>query len=93
MEKTYYLPEGTVLQGKYYIQAAIGEGGFGITYRAFDGVLKRQVAIKEYYPAVLVNRNCTYQLRSGIRIRKGDSRDKISIAGAGCRNTGRSSRK
>ena len=62
MEKTYYLPEGTVLQGKYYIQAAIGEGGFGITYRAFDGVLKRQVAIKEYYPAVLVNRNCTYQL-------------------------------
>lgn len=62
MEKTYYLPEGTVLQGKYYIQAVIGEGGFGITYRAFDGVLKRQVAVKEYYPSVLVSRNCTYQL-------------------------------
>lgn len=62
MKKIYYLPEGTILQGKYCIQDVIGEGGFGITYRAFDGVLKRQVAIKEYYPSVLVSRNCSYHL-------------------------------
>lgn len=62
MKKIYYLPEGTLLQGKYYIQDVIGEGGFGITYKAFDGVLKRQVAIKEYYPSVLVSRNCSYHL-------------------------------
>jgi len=36
--------------GKYEIVAILGQGGFGITYRAIDVQLDRQVAIKEYLP-------------------------------------------
>jgi len=32
--------------GRYVIQNVIGRGGFGVVYRAFDGMLRRQVAIK-----------------------------------------------
>ncbi|HEX2886235.1 serine/threonine-protein kinase, partial [Vineibacter terrae] len=37
--------------GKYEIVEMLGQGGFGITYRARDGQLRRDVAIKEYLPA------------------------------------------
>jgi serine/threonine protein kinase len=43
------LPLGTQL-GDYRLDAIIGHGGFGITYRAFDGQLAKVVAIKEYLP-------------------------------------------
>ncbi len=43
------LPLGTEL-GDYRIDAVIGHGGFGITYRAFDGQLAKTVAVKEYLP-------------------------------------------
>jgi len=36
--------------GKYEIIALLGQGGFGITYRAIDTQLDREVAIKEYLP-------------------------------------------
>ena len=34
----------------YEIKSILGQGGFGITYLAFDTNLKKQVAIKEYLP-------------------------------------------
>jgi hypothetical protein len=42
--------------GRYEIEATLGQGGFGITYRARDTQLDRLVAIKEYLPAGLAIR-------------------------------------
>ena len=37
------LPAGTVLAGRYYLGRLLGEGGFGITYKAWD--LKTSVRV------------------------------------------------
>jgi serine/threonine protein kinase/peptidoglycan hydrolase-like protein with peptidoglycan-binding domain len=42
--------------GRYEIQSTLGQGGFGITYRARDEQLHREVAIKEYLPSALAIR-------------------------------------
>ena len=42
--------------GRYEIVAILGQGGFGITYRARDAQLNREVAIKEYLPSALAVR-------------------------------------
>ncbi len=42
--------------GRYEIVATLGQGGFGITYRARDSQLDREVAIKEYLPPALAIR-------------------------------------
>lgn len=49
------LPAGARL-GEFEIAGVIGEGGFGIVYRALDHSLKREVALKEYMPAALASR-------------------------------------
>jgi tRNA A-37 threonylcarbamoyl transferase component Bud32 len=49
------LPEGTQL-GEFSVTGVIGEGGFGIVYRAHDRALQRTVAVKEYMPSALAAR-------------------------------------
>lgn len=51
---------------EFEIQEAIGGGGFGIVYRAWDHQLERTIAIKEFMPSTLAVRgdNMTLVLRS-----------------------------
>ena len=49
------LPAGTALRG-YELISILGQGAFGITYRARDLQLHREVAVKEYLPTSLALR-------------------------------------
>lgn len=59
---SHHLLPGTILDKRYLIGGAIGEGGFGITYIGRDINLDIVVAIKEYYPNGNANRNNTISL-------------------------------
>ena len=76
-EKTLEL--GTMLKSRYKIGTVIGDGGFGITYRAVDMNTGKGVAVKEFYPrevvarssmdhttVKLVNRDNTAQFQKGL---------------------------
>ena len=51
----YALAPGTEIDG-YRIDSVLGTGGFGITYRATEVMLGRDVAIKEYLPTGFATR-------------------------------------
>lgn len=53
----HHLARRTTLKKRYLIDKAIGEGGFGITYLAWDIVTQKRVAVKEYYPSGYVSRD------------------------------------
>ncbi|MBO7253142.1 MAG: serine/threonine protein kinase, partial [Oscillospiraceae bacterium] len=53
----HVLPEGVLLAGQYLVGRVLGQGGFGITYYGYDQLLDMPVAIKEFYPDGVVNRN------------------------------------
>ncbi len=51
-----YLPNRTILNNRYEVEAVLGHGGFGITYAAYDQSFGARVAIKEYLPRHLATR-------------------------------------
>lgn len=55
-EQRHYLPMETILKGRYLLGSVLGEGGFGITYSAYDLQNERRVAIKELFIAGVVSR-------------------------------------
>ena len=55
-KEPYYLKPGTILTKRFIIGQAVGAGGFGITYKAWDTNLNKVVAIKEYFPSSVVTR-------------------------------------
>lgn len=64
MENRNALEPGFMLQ-QYRIDRVIGQGGFGITYLAFDTDLQRPVAIKECFPRDFVSREGTTIVPTG----------------------------
>lgn len=50
------LPGGTILNGRYIVGKVLGEGGFGITYKACDIHKGGICAIKEYAPTATCRR-------------------------------------
>jgi serine/threonine protein kinase len=48
--------------GEFEIESLIGEGGFGIVYLAYDTLLDRHVALKEYMPGALATRGAQYEV-------------------------------
>ena len=64
------LRAGSILNGRYIVGRALGQGGFGITYLAQDDKTKTLVAIKEYMPTEFSGRNtgaCAVNVFSGDR--------------------------
>ena len=55
------LPVGTRL-GEFEIKQVMAAGGFGIVYRAWDELLNRWVALKEYMPSTLATRASSSQV-------------------------------
>ncbi|MEV4560375.1 protein kinase [Kitasatospora sp. NPDC049285] len=59
---------GTVLGGRYTLAERVGSGGTGEVWRAEDGVLKRQVAVKIMQPGLPAEHSFTERFRREARV-------------------------
>lgn len=55
--RRFALEEKVLLKDRYRIEKFLGSNGFSITYEAFDTFREQRVAIKEFYPEAMVERN------------------------------------
>lgn len=51
-----FLQRGTELNSRFIIGGVIGNGGFGVTYMAYDLKNEKKIAIKEYFPKTIAAR-------------------------------------
>ncbi|MGE0700366.1 MAG: protein kinase, partial [Hyphomicrobiaceae bacterium] len=63
MDHREHLPIGAELVGDYRIDAILGQGGFGVTYKAHHLKLNTAVAVKEYFPSEFATRDQTLTIR------------------------------
>ncbi|HUA61404.1 MAG TPA: protein kinase [Verrucomicrobiae bacterium] len=71
-ETQTHLPRHYLLDGHYYLGRVLGQGGFGVTYFAWDLTLDRPVAIKEYLPSGQCSRLAN---RTTVQPSEGDRRE------------------
>ena len=65
-----------MLANRYFIGKALRKGGFGITYVGCDTRLNKKVAIKEYFPSAVANRDGKETQYVRISDEKGDDLDR-----------------
>lgn len=70
------LAPGSVLQNRYVIGCVIGKGGFGITYLAYDALVCKKIAIKEYFPYGLAQRAAG---SAGVSVTSADSAEAFRL--------------
>lgn len=52
----YALPPESILHSRYLVGRVLGQGGFGITYLAYDMPENKKVVLKELFPSMMVRR-------------------------------------
>jgi serine/threonine-protein kinase len=62
------LRQGSVVAGRYEIQAQLGKGGMGVVYRAHDRLLAEQVAIEVLRPEVARDAEISRRFQSEIKL-------------------------